>query len=60
MSYVRLTFASTKLHGNTDISVFLPSKKRPFGFHGPAGIAKAEYDKNELYQVQRIDIEAEK
>lgn len=53
MAYVRLTFASTKLHGNTDISVFLPNKKRPRG--GPGGgfsaIPKADYNKDEVYQV---------
>ena len=51
MSYVRLTMSSAKLNGNTDISVFLPNKKRPHVMGAGYGIPKAEYDKNEVYQV---------
>ena len=51
MAYIRLSFASEKLHGNTDISVFLPSKKRPRGLGGFRKIPKASYDKDEVYQV---------
>ncbi|MBR0087102.1 MAG: hypothetical protein IJL98_05110 [Lachnospiraceae bacterium] len=51
MAYIRLSFASEKLHGNTDISVFLPSKKRPRGMGGFRKIPKASYDKDEVYQV---------
>ena len=51
MAYVRLTMTSEKLHGNIDISVFLPSRKRPQGMGGRRIIPKASYDKDEVYQV---------
>ena len=51
MAYVRLTMMSSRLHGKTDISVFLPSKKRPAGMGGRGAVPKASYDKDEVYQV---------
>jgi len=49
MAYARLTFTSEKLHGNTDVSVFLPAA--PSGGGWGRNISKASYNKDEVYQV---------
>lgn len=50
MPYIRLTYSSTKLGGNTNLAVFYPSKPRTPGtpFGGPM---KAYVDKDKRYQV---------
>jgi len=49
MAYIRLSFASTSLMGNTDVSVFYPDPPRAPGF--PGAHAPATYDKDKRYQV---------
>lgn len=51
MPYVRLSLASQKLGGNTDVAVFLPSKPRAFGMGGVAAHPEPVVDKTQKYQT---------
>jgi putative tributyrin esterase len=53
MTYIRLTFSSEMLHGNTDVSVFYPDPPRLPGPPGPRPEAtgSSKYDKRKRYQV---------